>query len=665
MHLPRILPRGLLTVICVFLPAGKAWNLCPDFAATKRPYFGDLHVHTSYSLDAYARGARNDPWDAYRFAKKDTAVGLTPNQGPLNLVATRQLEIDRALDFSGVTDHAEYLGDSGRVCSYLGRPCPRDSLGAWQRNIRAAQDANDPCRFTAFIAYEYTLGERGTGPKGMRHRNVIFANDSVPSLPAHSLDYPTPGSLWAKLFATCLNAGTGCDVLAIAHNPNYSKGTYFETETETGRQWIPAEAALRGRMEPLVEMIQHKGASECLQGIGNTDEECAFEYDDGREAVPNPSVDGTHYIREGLKMGLQQLDRFNVNPFKLGFIGSTDTHNGTPGAIAESQWKGHAGDADDTPQSLLASAPGTNPGGLAVVWAEENTRESLFRALRRRETYATSGPRMIVRMFGGWNWPANVCSAPNRVAIGYRDGVPMGGDMPDPPPGQGALPTFVVAAAMDPVLAPRPGSLLQKIEIIKGWKDAAGAVHERVFLVAGASNNGATVDLATCNQSGPGATDFCVTWTDTAFRANQAAFYYARVIENPSCHWSRFVANASGQPHPAALPDTIRERAWTSPIWYDPLAGQRLGVKRPGSGKGSAAPSFEVFSTPRKITVRLQGFSKPTHMRLLDAQGRFLKEIRLDPAAADVVVEKGALPEGSYVLQVFHQGKTRTRRFFW
>jgi hypothetical protein len=407
---------------CIILPAGKAWSLCPDSTVLKRPFFGDLHVHTSYSLDAYARGARNDPWDAYRFAKKDTLVGLTPNQGDtLHPIASQSVEIDRALDFTGVTDHAEYLSiDSTQPCSYLNRDCSRDTLEAWERNIRAAREANDPCRFTSFIAYEYTLGDRGTGPKGMRHRNVIFANDSVPALPAHALDYPTPGSLWARLYATCLNAGTGCDVLAIAHNPNYSKASMFETETEASRPFTAAEAAVRARMEPLVEMIQHKGASECMVGVGNNDEECAFEYDDGRGSGPKPEVVGTHYIREGLKRGLQELGRINVNPFKLGFIGSTDTHNGTPGAVSESRWKGHAGDADATPDSLLSSPAGTNPGGLAVIWAEENTREALFRAMRRRETYATSGPRMIVRMFGGWDWPANVCSAPNPASWSRR-----------------------------------------------------------------------------------------------------------------------------------------------------------------------------------------------------------------------------------------------------
>jgi hypothetical protein len=667
LHLPGIFPRGLLLAGCIILPAGKAWSLCPDSTVLKRPFFGDLHVHTSYSLDAYARGARNDPWDAYRFAKKDTLVGLTPNQGDtLHPIASQSVEIDRALDFTGVTDHAEYLSiDSTQPCSYLNRDCSRDTLEAWERNIRAAREANDPCRFTSFIAYEYTLGDRGTGPKGMRHRNVIFANDSVPALPAHALDYPTPGSLWARLYATCLNAGTGCDVLAIAHNPNYSKASMFETETEASRPFTAAEAAVRARMEPLVEMIQHKGASECMVGVGNNDEECAFEYDDGRGSGPNPEVVGTHYIREGLKRGLQELNRINVNPFKLGFIGSTDTHNGTPGAVSESRWKGHAGDADATPDSLLSSPAGTNPGGLAVIWAEENTREALFRAMRRRETYATSGPRMIVRMYGGWDWPANVCSAPNRVAIGYRDGVPMGGDMPEKPRLRpGAQPSFVVAAAMDPDTVSRPRTLLQKIEIIKGWVDAAGAVHERVFLVAGQTNNGATVDLSNCNQGGPGETEFCTSWTDTTFQANQPAFYYARVFENPSCHWSRVVANASGLRHPAPLADTIRERAWTSPIWYDPLAGERVGVERPGSGKG-ASPACEIFATPRKITVKLRGFANPTHLRLLDTKGRFLREIRVEASAVTVTVEKGGLREGSYILQVFHQGKTQTKRFFW
>jgi len=284
-------------------------------------------------------------------------------------------------------------------------------------------------------------------------------------------------------------------------------------------------------------------------------------------------------VRGALLEGLLEDARLGVNPFRLGMLASTDTHNGTPGAVAEDRFIGHRGTDDDTPAKQLGPGslyPGGiifSPGGLAGVWAEENSRASLFDAFRRRETFGTSGPRIAVRFFGGFGLGAGLCDDPDMVRKAYAMGVAMGGTLG---PGNGA-PSFLVSALRDAGTATRPGTPLQRIQIIKGWIEG-GERHEQVYDVAGDAQNGATVDDTTCVTSGPGADALCGAWTDPAFDPSEHAFYYARVLENPSCRWSTYTCNAlPPDERPAsctdpAVPRTIQERAWTSPIWYEPPA---------------------------------------------------------------------------------------------
>jgi hypothetical protein len=280
--------------------------------------------------------------------------------------------------------------------------------------------------------------------------------------------------------------------------------------------------------------------------------------------------------------GLAERERIGVNPFQLGFIGSTDTHNGTPGFVGEETFIGHRGTDDDTPEKRLSRGTLTvggisfSPGGLAGVWAEENSRDSIFRALRRREVFATSGPRIVPRFFAGWNLDPGLCTDPAMVAHGYAQGVPMGGTLTAPPPGATA-PSFMVSALRDPGTATKPGTQLQRIQIVKGWREN-GESHYQVYEVAGDPLNGASVDTDTCAPSGTGFDSLCGLWTDPDFDPAQQAFYYARIVENPTCRWSAYECNRLAPDARAALcddpawPKTIQERAWTSPVWFQPAS---------------------------------------------------------------------------------------------
>ena len=390
-------------------------------------------------------------------------------------------------------------------------------------------------------------------------------------------------------------------MLAIPHNPNESNGNMFRAEYPGAA--TPDEerdqAALRVATEPLVEIYQHKGDSECINGLpsvpGAPDELCSAEK---QQAAPFEDCgrDGTgwgangglgctswrDYVRGALETGLSEGERLGTNPFKLGFIGSTDTHNGTPGRTEEATYRGHLGLADQSPEAALAGDSVAakpllaNPGGLAGVWAEENSRDALFDALRRRETFATSGPRIVVRLFAGWDFPADLCAAPDMVKRGYAEGVPMGADLPSAP-NASAAPAIVVSALRDAGTAERPGTLLQRAQIIKLWLGPDGEPHEAVIDVAGDADNGATVDTATCTPAGPGKDSLCAVWRDPDFDPAAPALYYARVVENPTCRWSTHLCNTLSNDKRAALgcdslgvPRTIQERAWTSPVWYTP-----------------------------------------------------------------------------------------------
>jgi hypothetical protein len=609
---------------------------CSHRDALRRPFFGDTHVHTAYSFDANLGGTRNTPRDAYRFAKGEP-LGLQPHDAsgkPL-----RRAQLSRPLDFAIVTDHSETLGevricrnedlaghDSDvcwiyrnmgpaaigpvairlmtqrsrypQMCGENDRNCIEAAGLAWRDIQAAAEEAYDrsaACSFTSFVGYEWT-GSFALGAN--MHHNVIFRNAKVPALPISYVETPSLYELFTRLQRDCVDGTPGCDALTIPHNSNLSgPGLIFESARITKREQAGApvdraEATLRQRWSPLVEISQHKGDSECLLGGDTTDEACGYEklpYNSfsgvTRFAALNPASDQTPHrkamVREALKKGVALQRELGVNPLKMGIIASTDTHLGTPGLVEEDQPRGHGGAGVMGATSGLPDDIEYHGGGLAVLWAEENSRDALFAAMQRREAYGTSGTRPSVRFFGGWNYGAELCSDPQLVAKGYQGGVPMGGDLPKRPSGAKA-PTFAALAVQDPGTAQKPGTPLQRIQIVKGWVDAKGEVHERVVDVAG-GDNGASVDLDTCEPRGDGAKQLCAVWTDPDFDAQQGAFYYARVLENPTCRWSQRICHAAKvdcrDPHKVPLnlagccsevaKPTIQERAWTSPIWYE------------------------------------------------------------------------------------------------
>jgi hypothetical protein len=621
---------------------------CAAYDPLRRPHFGDTHVHTTLSFDANSQDTRNTPGDAYRFARGEK-LGIQPydDQGqPL-----RQIQLDRPLDFVAVTDHAEFLGEI-RACTTPGLAgywhpvcvghrlfpqlsfatlaaygltgkqrwsicgddlanCEDTVSNVWQDIQDYAEEAYDrssECRFTSFIGYEWT-GTVGSGKN--LHRNVIFRNGMVPAYPLSWIETPDAAGLWDYLEQDCVEALEGCDGLAIPHNSNLSGGLMFESAA-VSEDAVPsepvsaAEAARRSYWEPLFEVMQHKGSSECDSRNGwSEDEFCGFEklgYDsfggkntgaaaDGRlgwiamftpeDSVPETRLPGPdNYLRWGLKKGLRQQAELGANSFRVGVIASTDTHIAAPGLTRERDHPGHGGAGMGAGEGVPAGLPDEleyGPGGLAVLWAEENTRDALFAAMRRREAYGTSGTRPLLRFFGGWEYAESLCESPEMVAQAYAGGVPMGGELSGGPGVIGGGPRFLVSAVQDAASAP-----LQRVQIVKGWyRDEQ--LQEQVLDVAGGANN-ASVDLQSCQRTGSGHAGLCTVWEDKNFDPDAPAFYYARVLENPSCRWSQYVCNAAGVrcDDPASIDAGLagccaathqpvqQERAWSSPIWYTP-----------------------------------------------------------------------------------------------
>ncbi len=627
---------------------------CQDYNPLKNPYFGDLHVHTIYSLDANTQGTIIPPHDAYRFARGEK-LGIQPYNA--EGVALREAQLARPLDFAAVTDHAELFGEveictnpdyleynapecqfyrrspsnafiffnlaavglfdasqtpasdqpfanqaplvgsDGSIprlpyCGPNGATCLEAAKTPWQDIQMAAEahyDQSSECRFTSFVAYEWT----GAPMSNNLHRNVIFRSGVVPELPPAYQEHPEPENLWAVLDELC-KLEEGCDVLTIPHNSNLSAGLMFQATDKNGDPYDQTVAQARQDNEPLAEIYQHKGQSECLgtSGAGMQDELCGFEL------LPYNNLTGDRFgglntgpaleqdfLREALKEGLRLQGEIGANPFKYGLIGSSDTHLGTPGLVNEEGFPGHGGAGaaatDEVPPGLTDLIE-YSPGGLAVVWAEQNTRSALFEALRRREVYGTSGSRPIVRSFGGWDLPTDLCDSAKFVETGYASGVPMGGDLP-PAPEAGGRPKMAIWALADPGAGNEAGGALQRLQIIKGWTDSDGK-HELVYDIAGNADNGADVDLSNCEPVGPGFNQLCGVWEDPDFDPGEAAFYYGRVVENPSCRWSTRQCLKAGISceDPDAVPEewanccntdypkTVQERAWTSPIWYSP-----------------------------------------------------------------------------------------------
>ncbi|MEM9191222.1 MAG: DUF3604 domain-containing protein [Myxococcota bacterium] len=627
----------------VMLPDER--EACSGRNELRNAYFGDLHAHTALSFDAVTFDVRTRPRDAYNYAKGQP-IGLPPYDAAGN--PTRMAQLRRPLDFAAVTDHAEFLtesslcfdsnapgfdtltcetyregnsviGDFGELTTvFLLRPppltglcandpelCRRTGGMAWEEIQNAAEESYDrsaECSFTTFVAYEWTAAPIGSNI----HRNVYFRNRTVPVSPVGYVDAPSPEQLWDALDLNCRETGTSCDALVIPHNSNLGSGLMFRLQNDAEEPYDAALAQRRQLYEPLVELYQHKGSSECVLGapspLASEDELCDFEIlqasictgaptdaEDCAEVCEDGAGVGflggcfspSDLVRGALRRGLGEQLRIGENPFEMGFIGSSDSHNALLGGVDEDNWPGHQGDSDDDPDEALAvgGVPlvrgfTTSPGGLAVLWAEENSRDSLFDAMQRRETYATSGTRMSVRFFGGFDLPEDLCDRSTLVADGYASGVPMGGTLER---NESAALRFVVSAARDPMANP-----LQRIEIIKGWAED-GMSREEVIAVAGDPDNGASVDVATCTPVGDGFDTLCGSYTDPTFDPDAPAFYYARVVENPSCRWSQYICNglsldcatlSEDHPHYACCdPErarTIQERAWTSPIYYHP-----------------------------------------------------------------------------------------------
>lgn len=589
----------ILALLPLVASLAFAEGQCPDFAPQKRAYFGDLHVHTTYSFDALDYGTRSDPTLAYAFARGgaiDVASGAVPaigqTPGPFGV---RNSASGGNLDFMTVTDHAEFLGtvhgctinpvsgfyDDPYCVALRGAPnpdfqnptapnyvvkspclglapttttaeaCRVETTSAWQEEQQAASAANTPCTFTTFNAFEWSGVNIEVQGYPTLHRNVFFANEHVPALPIDFVVYRGIQLLWEALETQC-RAEDGCEAIAIPHNSNQSRGGMFDT---TGFDAVDFDRM--ARYQRLAELHQHKGNSECLTDTSDSGEvrNCTFEIetgDDGPESVPA-------YLRPAVERGLEFWSETRTNPLMLGFVGATDTHNATGGNVGETAWPGNSGINDNTTELRLTGIGGQNPGGITGIWAEENTRPALWAALMRRETFATSGPRIRVRFYA-FRGTADPCADPdfpNQVLA--AGGVPMGGTIGE---GDGP-PRFVVYALPD-------ATPLQAVDLVR----ATVVAGERVEKIT-------TIPFA--------GAPYCVTWTEPDFDAAAPALWYARVRQQPTPRWSHYDCErlrasnpggwksvapgcASTDPDAGGLDVTIEERAWTSPIWYQPGA---------------------------------------------------------------------------------------------
>ena len=571
---------------------------------SRQAFFGETHLHTAYSLDAYIAGTRLTPADAYRYARGDEIE-----------VLGQRYQIRRPLDFVAVTDHAEYLGEmySTLVTDAPGHDPPllaelrglsdldekrrwfleyvvknnrgatpahpsffagpETVAGAWQVAVEAAQTHNEPGVFTAFIAFEWSGAPQGAN----LHRNVIFRDANVPQAPVSYIDINREDGLW-KWMAELETLGIRS--LAIPHNSNASKGLMFASSNASGDPVDREYAQRRAYFEPLVEMMQIKGNSEVHPRFWAADEFADFENADSLEKFSGRTLQKQNFVRHALIQGLAYQQSLGVNPFKLGFAGGTDNHNGLPADVEEDDWPGGHGPEDGSVERRRDGGVGgwadgkdLNPGALTGVWAEENSREAIWDAMKRRETFATSGTRIRVRFFGGNRLPDNPADADDLVRDGYARGVSMGGTLP----ATDQAPNFTVHALKDP-----EGANLDRIQIIKGWLDEAGNLREKIVDIVWAGDRnldeegrlppvGNTVDLTTAGYTNDiGSPQLLGSWTDDAFDARQHALYYVRVLEIPTPRWSTYDAVRAGLPLLDSAPATVQERAWTSPIWYTP-----------------------------------------------------------------------------------------------
>ena len=593
-----------------------------------RVLFGDMHLHTDSSFDAGTFGTKLGPEDAFRFARGEEVVSTTGIPARLR----------RPLDFLLVSDHSDYMGlplalrdgDPGVLADPLGKKwygmfhgtgeqrfgifmelrhdfeshtislkdAPRLLKSAWSRNVAAAEKYNQPGVFTALIGFEWTSSTDGNN----LHRIVLMrdnAERALQVLPLPSLTNPDPEALWQYLAS--YQEKTGGQALAIPHNSNLSGGLMFADRTFSGKPFDRAYAEERQKWEPLVEASQTKGDSETHPLVSPDDEFANFERWDkaniGGNRLDKPEEQPFNYIRPTLTRGLKYEATLGVNPFKFGLIAATDSHTGLSTPDANNFFGAIPPAAEPNPHRIdnvpnlgrltgktkfVATATMETSSGLSAVWATSNTREAIYDAFRRKEVYGTTGPRMTVRVFAGFDFKPGDEARSDFALNGYAHGVPMGGDLTAAPDGK--KPTLVIQAAKDP-----DGANIDRVQVIKGWVDAQNNTHEKIYDVAysgdrrpGADGKlplvGNTVDVSTATYNNTiGAPVLTTAWTDPDFDAANRAYYYLRVIEIPTPRWSTYDAVRFGKAPPKGFPTSVTQRAYTSPIWYTPKAANGNG----------------------------------------------------------------------------------------
>jgi hypothetical protein len=596
-----------------FKAPGKEYSPYVEEHFPQQVYFGDTHLHTSWSTDAGLAGASLGPDEAYRVSRGEQ---VTAHSG-------WKVKLVRPLDFIVVADHAENLGladyirrsDPILLANETGKKWhdwnkagkgydafiewlrsdkkdlinePRMMQAVWAKVVANADKYNQPGVFTAFHAFEWTSMPDGNN----LHRVVIFRDSGDRTgqvLPYSMYDSVDPEDLWNYL--ADYEAKTGGRVMAIPHNGNLSNGLMFDTETYSGKRFTKQYAQTRSRFEPLYEVTQMKGDAEAHPILSPDDEFADFENLDagnisGKVAKTESMLSG-EYGREVLKEGLRQQQKLGINPFKLGLIGSTDAHTGLPTSREENNFnKAHIAEpsADRAEHYLVRGAvpelsilvKDLGASGLAAVWARENSREAIWDAMARKETYATTGSRLKVRVFGGWDFKADEVHRPDFARQGYARGVPMGGDLSKAPLGR--APSFMIRALRD-----ADGANLDRVQVIKGWLDSKGKTHERIYDVAVSGGRaidedgrarepvGSTVDIADASYTNTiGEPVMAAHWVDPDFDPEQKAFYYVRVIEIPTPRWTAYDAKFFDVKMPEDTSMTVQDRAYTSPIWYTP-----------------------------------------------------------------------------------------------
>lgn len=605
----------ITTPVATSAPAQKATPAEPAAAARPKPnplrnvYFGEQHMHSEMSPDAYAMGVRQKMDDAYLYGMgKEITLSTT---GEKFKKAT-------PYDFVALTDHAEYLGvftqladpksplgdnevaklitssdpaNQNKAASmviasitsavpegpFLDFVNPKIIRSNWQRHVETANKYNQPGKFTTLISFEWT-----SIPDSQNlHRNVFFRGDTGPEAPYSAFDSVDPEDLWTYLE---VQRDVGLDVIAIPHNGNVSNGLMYAPTNYRGDPIDARYAKRRALNEPLTEMVQTKGASETHPSLSPNDEFADFEMFPNLIGTSIVSKVKHGYIRQALTAGLIHEQKLGTNPFKYGIVAGADVHSGYSGN-EEFNWHGAHGVADDTAKVRLDPKPNASgeaaaivgSAGATAVWAEENTRASIFDAMKRKETYGTSGPLIRLRFFGGWDYANDLTSDEGFVKKAYANGVPMGGDLAARPEGMEA-PTFAVQALKDP----QSGNL-DRVQIIKGWVER-GKPKQRIYNVALSDGRtvgkngkvppvGNTVDIGKATYTNDiGDSQLSVVWTDPHFNPKQRAVYYVRVLEIPTPRWSTYDAAKLGVEPSKAVPAVIQERAWSSPIWYTPPA---------------------------------------------------------------------------------------------